>query len=347
MWCLVRVLPGIKRGNLFKINLEREVMSRIVCSAPSRIDLSGGAADIFGKCTLNCAISLRTYCEVQSGEEGIEVMLEETPVLLDDVPVIKAAINRAKALDLNAEISIHSEVPKASGLGGSASVTVSLIYGLNRFRNMQINLYEIAEQAQRAETDLAMLNGYQDWYAAAFGGLLFLDFWGKSNKPIVEEPYAVVENLSAYIGDLNFVVADTRVCHSSALSNDMLYENYMKGDKEVVSLIDRLNVITREAKKAVVHKDLETLSEIVQENQEIIRKIGRSAPENEQLIEAAYKGGALACKVMGAGHGGCIAALCSGKRNQRSVKNSLLEETNAIFPVGIDKGVLTEKKEQT
>lgn len=336
----MRVLSGIKtRDNLFKTNLEREVMSRLVCSAPSRIDLSGGAADIFGKCTLCSAISLRTYCEIQSGEEGIEVLLEETSVLLDDVPVVKAAINRAKALDLDVHISIHSDVPKSSGLGGSGSMTVSLIYGLNRFRNVEINLYEIAELAQRAETDLGMLNGYQDWYAAAFGGLLFLDFRGKSNRPIDEEPYATVENLSAYIGDLKFVVADTRVSHSSALSNDMLYENYMKGDKKVVSLIDRLDAITREAKKAVVHKDLETLSEIVEENQEIIRKIGRSAPENEQLIKNAYKGGALACKVTGAGHGGCIAALCSGRRNQYAVRDALLGRTDTVYLTEVDRGV--------
>lgn len=320
------------------------MMTRIVCSAPSRIDLSGGAADIFGKCTLNCAISLRAYCEVQSISKGIEVLLEENPVSLADVPMIEAAIGRAKAKNLNFRLSIHSEVPKASGLGGSGAMTVAIIHGLNLFQNVEMNLYELAEQAQRAETDLGMLNGYQDWYAAAFGGVLFLDFRGKCNKPIEEEPYTTVEDLSGYM-DLRFVVADTRVSHSSALSNDRLYQNYMDGDKKVVSLIDRLDTITREAKKAVVHRDMENLSDIVKENQEIIRIFGRSAPENEELIEAAYKGGASACKVTGAGHGGCIAAVCSGERNQKAVRDSLLEETDAVYLVEVDKGVFVEPKE--
>lgn len=315
------------------------MMTRIVCSAPSRIDLSGGAADIFGKCTLNCAISLRAYCEITPSSE-ISVTLEGRPVFLDDVPVIKAALARAN-VDLGVQLSIHSDIPKASGLGGSASMTVSIMYGLHVLSKKPINLYEIAEQAQRAETDLGMLNGYQDWYAAAFGGVLFLDFRGKCNKPIEEEPYTTVEDLSGYM-DLRFVVADTRVSHSSALSNDRLYQNYMNGDKKVVSLIDRLDTITREAKKAVVHRDMENLSDIVKENQEIIRMFGRSAPENEELIEAAYKGGALACKVTGAGHGGCIAAVCSGRKNQQAVRDSLLEETDAIYPVIVDKGVFVE-----
>jgi D-glycero-alpha-D-manno-heptose-7-phosphate kinase len=315
-----------------------------VCSAPSRIDLSGGAADIFEKCTLNCAVSLRAHCEVQSVSKGIEVLLGGNPVSLVDVPVIEAAICRAKAKNLNFRLSIHSEIPKASGLGGSGSMTVAIIHALTLFQNREMNLYELAEQAQRAETDVGMLNGYQDWYAAAFGGFLFLDFQGKRNNPLEEEPYATVEDLSQYIGDMKFVAAHTGVLHSSALSNDALYQNYMNGDKTVVSLIDRLDVITREAKKAVVHKNIEKISEIVKENQEIIRAFGRSAPENEKLIEAAYRGGALACKVTGAGHGGCIAAVCSGERNQQAVKNALLEETDEIYPVEVDKGVFAESK---
>lgn len=323
-----------------------ENMTLVLCSAPSRIDLSGGAADIFGKCTLNCAISLRTYCEVQLIHKGIEIILEGAPVLLDDVPVIKAAIRRAKVQSLHFQLSIHSEVPKASGLGGSASMTVPIIYALNLLSDTKVNLYELAEQAQRAETDLGMLNGYQDWYAAAFGGLLFLDFKGKCNKKTEEEPYATVEDLSSYKGDMKFVVADTKVSHSSAVSNDTLYQNYMKGYKKVVALIDQLDRITREAKKAVVHRDMEKLSKIIKENQEIIRKFGRSAPENEHLIEAAYRGGALACKVTGACQGGCIAALCSGERNQISVRDSLLEETDAVFPVEVDRGVTIESREK-
>jgi mevalonate kinase len=320
-------------------------MACVVCSAPSRIDLSGGAADIFGKCTLASAISLRTYCEVKSGKKGIDVQIEGKPISLDDVPIIDAAIKRVKAQDLNVHISIHSEVPRTSGLGGSASMTVSLIHALNLFRKMPMNLYELAEQAQRAETDLGMLNGYQDWYAASFGGLLFLDFRGKNNSPIEEEPYTTVEDLSSYRGNMRFVVADTKISHSSALSNDMLYQMYVKGEKKVVSLIDQLDTVTREAKKAVVHEDMEKLSKIIKKNQEIIRKFGRSAPENEKLIEAAYRGGALSCKVVGAGYGGCIVALCSGRRNQESVRDSLLEETDSVFPVEIDRGVLAESEE--
>ncbi|MBU7014228.1 MAG: hypothetical protein HXS43_05300 [Theionarchaea archaeon] len=315
-------------------------MSRVTCSAPSRIDLSGGAADMFGKCTLCSAISLRTYCEIVSAEKGT-VIMEGAPVAQDQVPVLTATLARVKA-SFSAELSIHTDVPMSAGLGGSASMSVAVLYAMSLLTKNVMSLYEIAEQAQRAETDLGMLNGYQDWYAASFGGLLFLDFRGKNNRPVDQEPYATVESLSHYKGDIRFVVADTGVFHSSAASNDELYRRYKAGDKKVVELIERLDWITREGKRAVVNKDIEQLGDIVKENQDIMREVGRSIPENEQLIEAAYQGGAVACKVTGAGQGGCIAALCSGERNQKSVADRLLEETSAVYPVHVDDGVRVE-----
>jgi D-glycero-alpha-D-manno-heptose-7-phosphate kinase len=309
----------------------------MLVSAPARIDLSGGAADIFGKCTLCSAITLRAYCKIEPSDT-FSIHIEGTPVSLDAVPILKAVIARANP-NFTAKISVYSDIPPQSGLGGSASISVALMYGIHILSHREPNLYEIAELTQRAETDAGMLNGYQDWYAAAFGGVLFLDFQKKCNNPIDKEPYATVEDLSDYM-ELQVVVADSQVTHSSSLSNTLLYQKYMNGSTRIVSLIDRLDTITREAKKAVVHRDLEKLAGIIKENQEIIRKLGRSTPENELLIDAAYRGGAVACKVTGAGHGGCIAALCSGEKNYKSVKDALCEVTDAVYPVRVDKGVL-------
>lgn len=312
----------------------------MLISAPARIDMSGGAADLFGKCTLCSAITLRAYCEIERSDE-LSIQLEGTPVPLDNAPILKAVISRAK-IDFNVTISLYSDIPFQSGLGGSASVSVALMYGLYILSHKEPNLYEIAEHTQRAETDAGLLNGYQDWYAAAFGGVLFLDFRKKCNNPIDKEPYAIVEDLSHYM-DLRFVVADSKVSHSSSLSNALLYKKYMNQETKVVSLIDRLDAITRKAKKAVVHKNFEKLAHIIKENQDIIREFGRSAPENEQLIDAAYRGGAAACKVCGSGHGGCIAALCSGEKNQKAVKDALCEETDAVYSVTVDTGVCVTK----
>ncbi|MBU7031577.1 MAG: hypothetical protein HXS53_03520, partial [Theionarchaea archaeon] len=119
-----------------------------------------------------------------------------------------------------------------------------------------------------------------------------------------------------------------------------------KGNKKVRSLIETLDTITRDAKKALIWNDIELLSQIVQRNQEIIRQFGRSSPMTEHLIETALQGGALAGKVTGAGHGGCIAALCNGRKPQKSVTDALLEETHMVYPVSIDRGVRVKVMEE-
>jgi len=310
----------------------------IESSAPARIDLSGGAADLFGKCTLCCAISLRTYTRMSTESTNTGVFMEGTPTPLHTAPLIQAVIAQAHLRPSQFTLHIHSDIPPSSGLGGSAALGVSLLKGLSLLQKKDIPPHELAEQTQRAESDLDRLNGYQDWYAAAFGGICFLDCRGKTPHPEEDEPYATVENLTSYTSSLCFVVADTQVAHDSTLSNRHLYTAYMNGNEKIRSMIDLLDTITRDAKKALIWNDIESLAQIVEKNQEIMRYFGRSLPENEQLIETALRGGALACKVTGAGMGGCIAALCNGKTMQHSVRDALLEETDAVYPVRVDTG---------
>jgi mevalonate kinase len=319
---------------------------KIKSSAPARIDLSGGAADLFGKCTLCCGISLRTYTHIHGDGSESTVFMDGDPTPLQSVPLIEAVIARAQIDPSQFALHIHSDIPHSSGLGGSAALGVSLLQGLTLLQKKEITPYELAEQAQRAESDLGNLNGYQDWYAAAFGGILFLDFKGKTPHPEKDEPYAIVENLTPHGDSLWFVVANTKVIHDSTVSNRLLYTAYMGGNEKIRSLIDTLDTITRDAKKALVWKDTELLGQIIEKNQEIIRYFGRSLPENERLIQSALSGGALACKVTGAGLGGCIAALCSGKKMQQSVIDALLTQTDAVYPVQIDTGAVAEPVEE-
>ncbi|MGD2072919.1 MAG: hypothetical protein PVG65_05480 [Candidatus Thorarchaeota archaeon] len=319
---------------------------KIKSSAPARIDLSGGAADLFGKCTLCCAVSLRTYTHIHNDRSESAVFIEGNPTPLQNVPLIEAVIARAQITPSQFTLHIHSDIPHSSGLGGSAALGVSLLQGLTLLQKKEITPYELAEQTQRAESDLGNLNGYQDWYATAFGGILFLDFKNKTPHPDKDEPYATVEDLTSYGDSLRFVVADTQIDHDSTVSNRHLYTSYMNGNEKIKSLIDTLDTITRDAKKALIWKDIELLGQIIEKNQEIIRYFGRSLPENERLIQSALSGGALACKVTGAGLGGCVAALCSGKIMQQSVTDALLEETDAVYPVQIDTGAVAESVEE-
>jgi galactokinase/mevalonate kinase-like predicted kinase len=320
--------------------------NEIIFSAPSRVDLSGGAADMFGFSTLSVAIDLRAQVSISDYSHGIFVKIDETEEIISkktvfgtETDIIKSIVKRFNIIDKKFKITVRTEIPKFSGLGGSASITVAAIASLNKKFGIGLNAYQIAEHAQRCESlELGMRNGYQDWYVAAFGGTLFMEFKNKNNLEIDQEPFAVIENLRDFM-EIYLVVAHTGVKHSSDVSNERLYSEYIKGNKKIVDLIRKLDVLTRDARDAVIWNDLNLLAEIVNENQEIIRKFNRSSEENEKLIKIALSNGAIAAKVTGAGCGGCIAALCENKKDKESVTKALRESSSFVHECEIDEGV--------
>ncbi len=323
--------------------------SEISFSAPARVDLSGGAADMFGFSTLAVAIDLRahtkiedckeTYIEIEAiGSENISKELK----FGTKFDIVKATIKRFKLYEKNFKLEIRTEIPELSGLGGSASITVATLATLNKRFELGLNSYQIAEHSQRCESlELGMRNGYQDWYVATFGGILFMDFKNKNNLEIDQEPFAIIENLRDLM-DIHLVVAHTGVKHSSGISNESLYSEYREGNKKIVGLVGELDKLTRNARNAVIWNDLELLAEIVNKNQEIIRKFNRSSEENEKLIKIALDNGALAAKVTGAGCGGCIAALCKNKRDKKDITEALRKSSSFVHACKIDEGVKHE-----
>ncbi len=74
-------------------------------------------------------------------------------------------------------IIIYSELPEGSGMGGSSSFSVALIGALNRYYNLGFKKHDIAQKAYEIERiELKQKGGYQDQFAAAYGGFNFIDF---------------------------------------------------------------------------------------------------------------------------------------------------------------------------
>ena len=87
-------------------------------------------------------------------------------------------------------------------------------------------------------------------------------------------------------------------------------------------------------KDALVVGSLADLADLLNRNQEYLRRIGVSHPACERLIEAALAGGASAAKVSGAGLGGQVLVLCG--RDRQAELTSCLEQAGAVDTVGIE-----------
>lgn len=331
-------------------------MNKIIVTAPGRVDLVAGPTDWCGMNTLAMAISLRATAKVYKLDNPHEVRitignLSETytePVYGGELDLFKAVIELTGLTGFAVEY--QTEIPKGSGLGGSAPLTVATVMALNKLFEKNWSRYFMAELAQRAETlKLQTVNGYQDQYCAMFGGLLFMNFAGKScqrgaySKTVEAEPYTTVEDLSPYLPKFHLVVAIPEITRAgSGQTNGSLSDRFLDGEQKIVDLINRSAKLAKEAKKCVVDGKLDRLYEIIKEDNDISRQYGFLTDVNEQIIKVSKDNGAVAWRTCGAGRG-AVAIFAPNQIVQQTIFSTLKKIVPYVFMPKIDQGARYEE----
>ena len=163
--------------------------NRIVTSAPGRVDLGGGIDHriISLVCqsenlkTFNIAVKLYTQVILEPYKEGFIYInsdklgskeYESSKPQFNDKYSLISAITKYFNID-GVKISIQTEFPPMSGLGGSGSLSVALITIFVKVLNLEkkYNPKKIIWLAHSIEDSLFKNTGLQDQAAACFGGI--------------------------------------------------------------------------------------------------------------------------------------------------------------------------------
>jgi galactokinase/mevalonate kinase-like predicted kinase len=209
-------------------------------------------------------------------------------------------------------IAYRSDVPLASGLGGSSALVVALLRALLAWRGEAADPpHLLAERARDIEHRLLRVTcGYVDQYLAVFGGCQYVDFRGKTPEGSCEtEPFATLEAID---GPLPFVLAFTGRRHSSDSVHRPIRARWLADEPGVRDATARMAEIGLAGKRALVERDWTRLGRLMNENHARVRELGGSGEPNERLIAAALAAGAPGAKLAGAGDGGTIVALWPG-----------------------------------
>ena len=79
--------------------------------------------------------------------------------------------------DPGMDVEIRSDAPAGSGLGGSSAMVTAVVAALAMLGGSRASAAQVAELAYRIEReDLGIGGGWQDQFAAAFGGFNLLEF---------------------------------------------------------------------------------------------------------------------------------------------------------------------------
>jgi D-glycero-alpha-D-manno-heptose-7-phosphate kinase len=162
---------------------------KITTQAPGRVDLGGGIdhriisliSHSSNLVTFNIAVKLYTKITLESYKEGLilidsdkigsKEIIANNPVFNDKFALVIAIASFFKVNGV--KISIKTEFPPMSGLGGSGSLSVALIYGFIKALNLEskYNQKDIVWLAHSIEDSLFKNTGLQDQAAACYGGI--------------------------------------------------------------------------------------------------------------------------------------------------------------------------------
>ena len=315
-----------------------EPVKHYKAKAPMRIGFFGGGTDVspypelYGGRVLNCTIDKYVRCMLRRTDKpGVVIRSLDLQTITHSVtgrdwegvlPLPQAVLNAHPHID-GVEIVMFSDVPPGSGLGSSSALVVAMLKLLDTAFGLGLNPHELARMAYRIEReDLGISGGWQDQYAAAFGGMNVYHFHADNTivEPVVADHAALLElEASLVIG----FVSDRAMLTRNVVDDQV--RRLTEGDTlryhhETKAFVDEAVRLLRAAR-------IPDFGRLLHEAWEVKKAFSPhiASPLVDKVYALAREHGAWGGKLSGAGGGGFMCFCCPFER-----RLELEEALNAI-----------------
>jgi D-glycero-alpha-D-manno-heptose-7-phosphate kinase len=223
--------------------------------------------------------------------------------------------------DLGREVCVDlflaSEIPPGTGLGSSASVCVNVLKTLTSYLRMPLSKQDLAERAFRiARNVLQRRVGKQDEYAAAFGGLNFIEFLpdGAACVQPIDPGPAVMNELQN-----SLMLFFTGAAHHSWNILAEQEKSTEQGSRKPVEALHEIKELAYRMRNALRAGDLQSFAAMLDEGWRAKKRVSSriSNARIDALYDLATRNGALGGKITGAGGGGFLLLFCEPERQER------------------------------
>ncbi len=308
--------------------------------APTRIDLAGGTVDLWplhlflkNPLTVNLAIDLWASTrleEVISGSQNVILRSEdqqaEVKISWDDV-LSDAPITVIPQLELHLKLlrffarkketrpqggltlTTLARSPAGAGLGGSSTLSVSMVGALATWArggnpiDPTLEGEKFIDVVRDVETTVIQVPaGVQDYYGAMFGGLQALR-WGTGTHGREWLPESTLKELEKRL--MLFYSGQSR---NSGINNWALFKAFIDQSADVRTRFEKISQSANDLESALRRLDWQDAGRAIASEWQTRRTLAEaiSTPEINHAFEAAFREGATAGKVCGAGGGGCF-----------------------------------------
>ncbi len=295
---------------------------KITTKSATRVDLSGGTLDcwplflLVDSCvTINLSISISTYVTLEPRADK-RVKLNVRDLNYEkEFPSLKEVLSSRDAEltliqkhlafwqpDSGFELTTQSESPVGGGLGGSSSLSISLIKAFSKWMDRPLDLYQSVTLSSNLEAQvLHKMTGTQDYFPALQPGLNAIHY-----TPTGARLETLDTQASFWNEHLSLVY--TGKPHHSGLNNWFVIKAALDGDPGTLRALRDIRDVSNDMYSTIAKGKWENLPSLFEREFEARVRLSSSfsSPEIERLRATALSSGAQSVKICGAGGGGCV-----------------------------------------
>ncbi|MCC7404898.1 MAG: galactokinase [Bdellovibrionales bacterium] len=305
----------------------------ITTTSPTRIDLAGGTLDCWplfplvdSHClTVNFSIGICTEAKLTPQEgKSIEIVMNDLKYRKSfanlnqlmsctdpELRLIRIVAEYFKPTQ-NFSLETRSDSPVGGGLGGSSSLTISLLKAFGKWLGRQWTVRDIVEVAHNLEAQLIKApTGTQDYIPAFQSGLHFINYHADG---IRLESQATPKD----VFERSMTLVYTGVPHHSGINNWQVIKAVIEGSAQVLAALREINQVAKHMQKVVLSSQWDEIPRLFSEEYRfrVMLTPHFSSPRIEELKDVVLSAGADAVKICGAGGGGCVVVWSPAERKR-------------------------------
>ncbi|GCC10420.1 mevalonate kinase [archaeon] len=286
----------------------------VLVSSPGKVILFGEHAVVYGFPALASAIDRRIY--VKAEKNSLEKIViaskgKKTSFSFKSLKrrrgefryilrALKIAFDTL-GMDFGISIEIDSKIPRASGLGSSAAISVAVLKAAYYIAGEDIKNGKLAVLGHRVELEVQGSASPTDTATSALGGVLFIHPGKAIEKVEIRQDVSLIVGCTGMKRSTKELVAKVKTFKET-------YPNIAE------PIIASIGEITIEARTALGNGDYQKLGKLMLVNNALLDALGVGNMALSRRVYSAIKAGAAGAKLTGAGGGGCMIALARENR---------------------------------
>jgi D-glycero-alpha-D-manno-heptose-7-phosphate kinase len=289
------------------------VTRAIVARAPTRLDFGGGWTDVPPYCDREggvvCSVAITRFATATAATSERAARRAGAGLREPDA-LVSAALRRGGVP--GAVATITTDFPSGAGLGGSSACGVALAGAIATLAGEPLELDALAAKSRATEVEeLRVVGGFQDHYAAAFGGALLLTF----SDCVGVEALSLSPRSAADLAR-RAVLLYTGESRLSGNIVAAVLDAYVRGERRTCDSLARMKALAIDMAAAIRRDDLDALGTLTGEHWVYQRQLHESitTPRIDAIVDVAGRSGALGVKALGASGGGCVVAIARDGR---------------------------------